>query len=134
MPTLSIDEELTEEGEQMWKNIATRLLTSHVPDIEKLLVAPPKYKQEFEFIELQMKLMIQNSKDVVKDCDAIIAELKDAEAYFASEVKTAKKLHLKNIERLERVLLGRPAFDYEVRMPEERFETKLSILYHKPRR
>lgn len=129
MPRL-LNSDLTEEGEQMWKNIAAKML----PSVQELPVAPPKYQREFEFLVLQIKLMIQNSKDVIEDCDNIIKELKDADAYFANEAKFAKKLHIKNIDRLERILIGRAAFDYEVALPEEQFEARLSNLYYKPRR
>jgi len=128
------DDNLTDEGDQMWKNIAARMLPATIAKIERLPIAAPKYQKEYEFLVLQIKTMIQNSKDVVRDCDNIIAQLVDAEAYFASEAKTAKKLHLKNIDRLERVLAGTPAFDYEVKMPEEKFEEKLNKLYHRPKR
>lgn len=133
MPRLLNEEELTDEGDQMWKNIAAKMMPP-LPNVRTLPVAEPKYKKEYEFLVLQLKKMIQNSKDVIKDCDSIISELKDAEAYYASEAKTAKKLHLKNIDRLERILIGREAFDYDVRMPEEKFEAKLSSLYYNPKR
>jgi len=118
---------LTQEGERMFDNLQDyeRKLAGEdiIPpvkppiDILKLM----QDQKELLFLRKQLKKMIQNSNMVTKDCRDQIDAYTKIEQYFASEAKVALTCHTNLIERLNRILDGKEAFDFKIPLPEEDF-------------
>jgi hypothetical protein len=124
MATIDLNEELTPEGAQMFENIEKyqrlNLGLSVLPEEKK--PRKPRITQcdvELNAIKIQIAKLIKNSEMVIKNCDKIIAKYTTMEEYLASDAKVAKLCHTNLIERLERILDGREALDYEVKLDDE---------------
>lgn len=122
--TIELDRgELTEEGKKMWKDIEN--LEKLISGESLLPVNKPKRIRinQFEigltFVRLEIKRMIENSKRVIVDCDKIIKTYKTQREYLASDAKVAKSIHQNLIDRLQRILEYKPAFDHEIKVDEE---------------
>jgi hypothetical protein len=119
-------EDFTEEGKRLYRALSKYQTITEPP---KPPVKPPGFdlyqfnldilQKEVLFLKKEMARMIKNSELVIADCDIILEKVKTKEEYIKSDAKVAKTLHQNNIERLIRVLDGRPAFDYEVKLDDE---------------
>lgn len=116
--------ELTPESKQMFDNIEKyqrlTLGLSVLPEEKK--PRKPRITQcdvELNFIKIQVAKLIKNSEIVIIGCDKIIAKYSTIEEYLASDAKIAKYCHTNLIERLERILDGKEALDYEVKLDDE---------------
>lgn len=94
---------LTEEGKKIARNIIGETIDVSRPLIKKQKIKSLEIQQN-EFYVLSLEQLIQNSKDVVTDCDSILEQITTKEEYLKSEAKVAKLIHTRFIERLTRVL------------------------------
>jgi len=107
--------ELTPEGQQIWDNVCS-LIEIERGGYEYKPPLPPKPKKptyaelENEFIRSQLRVMINNSKKVVADCDIILENIKEMEDYLKSDAKVARYIHGNIVIRLERILNGQIVF------------------------
>ena len=127
------DEDLTEEGEQMWKNIASQLLEQEIDDMPTAFVSCNPYKEAYKEMQIGIAEMIQNSKNVIKDCDEIIIQFSTEKEYLASDAKVAKTMHLRLIDRLIKLYKGEQIFNPRIKLPDIKANPVLSASYYNPK-
>ena len=117
------DRLLTEEGERLWKNLATASVRRQQPEVR---YKRPKLENvkfnvtgvRLDFLEAEINKLIINSELVVSDCDKVIAKFSTAKEYLLSEAKIVKLIHENFIVRLNRLLASLPAFEDEKHLKE----------------
>lgn len=122
MRTVTVEEELADEGKKMWSNISNYEKLAN----GKSLLGRPKplpkvnmFEVELIFVRTEIRRMIRNSERVIQDCEEIIRKLRTKEEYFSSEAKVAMQVHKNLIERLKRILESQNAFDHHIYVDDE---------------
>jgi len=121
---MSHTEELTDEGRQMWENIANyeKLISSKyvTPTEKKVRTKLNIFEIQLLFMRDEIRRMIINSTRVVRDCDDIISTYTSKEEYISSDAKVAKQIHLNLIVRLNRLLEYESVFDEHIELTPDR--------------
>ena len=116
--------ELTREGQRMFDNLMKYQELNAPVLVDNVSPPPPPevktiIELENEHLKTEIARMIKNSEMVVEDCNKILAKITSQAEYMTSDAKVAKTLHERNIERLTRILDGKPAFDIKVKLDDE---------------
>lgn len=119
------ERDLTPEGQQLLENI---LSYGKVGTKQKVMVSTEnktrksKYQIELERIKRELCIMLLTSKMVIEDAKLIVKEIETPEEYMKSDAKIAITLHEKNVDRLERVLLGMTAYQNPIHINPKELE------------
>lgn len=104
--------QLTDEGSRMWSNLTAYVeADKNKEDLQPKKLEIDPYKIEHDYLRLEIRKMIENSKMVIQDCNNIIIACLTKEEYYASEARIAKTIHTNLIGRLQRILDGQGNFD-----------------------
>jgi hypothetical protein len=118
-------------GERMFEDEASQRMWDNLNSDEfaKELVLPTKRKKrnavdpklsDLVSIRIELRKMIQNSKWVVAEAAKDIEQFTKEEKYFcANQSKVAHLIHTNFIERMQKILQGKAAFDYEIELDDE---------------
>lgn len=122
-------EQLSPEGKELWdsmmsddfdaaemlqevKTKATRRSKLMFPEVQTQIKTITIENDETQRIRLELRRLIQNSKMVVQECEALQIIFTNKEQYFkANECKVAGLCHRNLMARLERILDGGTAFE-----------------------
>lgn len=124
-------DELNEEGMNLWNNLGNLDYMDKLLNGNKTIEIKGRKKKAKKSTlsiasEVEMTKLIENSRQVVRDCKLQIAHYTAKEQYFkANECKVASTIHSNFIKRLTNILEGRDAFYEPIELVDDE-DTKLS--------
>lgn len=126
MATIVLElDELSPDAKELWDNINSykKLFkgVSLLPSVN--IVSENTEEVLLTFLRTEIRRMIRNSETVIEQCDEIIRKLTKygtQREYLTCDARIAKTLHTRLIERLNRILKYKEAFDYDIVVDDEK--------------